>query len=232
MIDAENEARYEAWFDSCDPFDFTGDGYLPEYEGCSAARSHTDWTRQAEELIAGSYAGMVEGRSAMILDRADLAFGADFDEACFEDPDHLPDAYEGMFETGLSVDVLAAIRLLSERDPTFMPRLRKLGATPELVREANNTLGGHEFAREAKQRIRPAPAPIVATRRTCTRARSSRGAAPGRRQGTRRVAGGSRAGPSDDPGESEPPGLRLWRHPKWGATSPDLLRILLREGHS
>lgn len=65
------------------------------------------------------------------------------------------------------------------------------------------------------------------TARPCSRARSSRRSAPGRRQGSRRT--GSRAGPSDDDGESEPPGLRLWRHPDYGPLTPNLYRLLLRK---
>lgn len=73
--------------------------------------------------------------------------------------------------------------------------------------------------------------PVVGA--TGARSRESRGAAPGRRQGSRRSTGtGSRAGPSDDDGESEPPGPRLWRHPDFGPVSPNLYRLLIGEARS
>ncbi len=230
MIDAENDARYEAWITSDQPFDLTGESYLGYLAEYLPTRSPSEWDLRLEEQIDGAYEGMVAGRSATIFDRGDLDWMADFDERCFESPDHLSDAYEGIHETGIRVDILAAGRLLGDRDPTFWPRLRKLGPTPELVKEANTILGGHEFEREAKNRTRPKAVRPVAQRRICSRARSSRGAAPGRRQGSRRAT--ARAGPSDDDGEPAPPGLRPWRRPHLGSCSPNPLRVLLREARS
>lgn len=56
-----------------------------------------------------------------------------------------------------------------------------------------------------------------ASRPTGTRVRGSR----------RRCTGSSGRSPDDD-GEAEPPGLMLWRHPRWGLCSPPLLRALVR----
>lgn len=68
----------------------------------------------------------------------------------------------------------------------------------------------------ATQPVRSRPPAGRAPRRACN----------ARRQGSRRTIGtGSRAGPSDDDGESEPPGLRLWRHRHFGNRSPGLLRV-------
>jgi hypothetical protein len=61
------------------------------------------------------------------------------------------------------------------------------------------------------------------------RSRAPRPSAP-RTRGSRRTSRATRAGPSDEPGESEPPGLALWRHPELGPVSPALYRVLLREG--
>lgn len=67
--------------------------------------------------------------------------------------------------------------------------------------------------------------------RTPRPGRAPRRATNGRRQGSRRATGtGTRAGPSDDDGESEPPRLRLWRHPHFGSCSPALLRVLIGAG--
>jgi len=52
--------------------------------------------------------------------------------------------------------------------------------------------------------------------------RASRGSAA-RHRGSRR--GASRGDPDD--GESEPPGLRLWRHPRYGRVTPNLLKLLV-----
>lgn len=69
-----------------------------------------------------------------------------------------------------------------------------------------------------------------ATTAVAVRHRRASAPAPVRSRGSRRGTAATRAGPSaDDDGESEPPGLILWRHPKWGATSPNLLRLLLRK---
>jgi len=57
-----------------------------------------------------------------------------------------------------------------------------------------------------------------------------RRAAPVRTTGSRRTSSSSRTS-SADPGDSDPeppPGLALWRHPRWGRCSPSLLRALLR----
>jgi hypothetical protein len=64
------------------------------------------------------------------------------------------------------------------------------------------------------------------SRRMQPRPRERRRAAPCRRAGSRRTASGARG----DPGESdsdEPPGLRLWRHTRFGSCSPGMLRVLI-----
>lgn len=63
------------------------------------------------------------------------------------------------------------------------------------------------------------------------RARLSHGPAPARQRGSRRSSsssGDDSAGSdSDAESSSPPPRLSLWRHPRYGAITPDLLRILL-----
>ena len=206
---AEDEARYDAWLEDGAAFDFTGESYCEER---FRDFPHTDWTRRVDAAIEFFRLGMAEERCAAILNRGDLEWMAEFDEACFDDPGHVENAYEDILETGLQVETLAAGRLLDERDPTFWPRLRKLGPTPELVRQANHLLGGHEFERRTKNRPAPKLASRVSQRRSCPRARASRTSAPGRRQGSRRVtsrsAGGGGSGNSGDP---EPAGSPLTR---------------------
>lgn len=110
---------------------------------------------------------------------------------------------------------------LHRRVPTFWERLRKLGATPEVVAEANAIL--HPKAPTAHHSTPSRPLPCASRRRTGTRSRGRR-AAPSRR------ITATRGSPSDDDGPSPPPpGLKLWRHPHFGAVSPNMLRLLLEE---
>ncbi len=108
---------------------------------------------------------------------------------------------------------------LHRRDPTFWERLRKLGATPEVVAEANAIL--HPKAPKAQHSTPPRPRPCASRRRTGTRSRGRR-AAPARRTAT-----ASRGSPSDDDGPSPPPELKLWRHERYAKVTPALLRVLL-----
>jgi len=75
----------------------------------------------------------------------------------------------------------------------------------------------------------PPTAPLIYRRRgrDCRVATNTR--TRGSRRTTSRSAGGGSGG-SDDDGESEPPRLRLWRHPRWGACNPGLLRVLIGAG--
>lgn len=71
-------------------------------------------------------------------------------------------------------------------------------------------------------------------RPVCSRARESRRTAPGRHQGSRRgtsrSAGGGSSGDPDPSDSAEPElGLHLWRHPRFGSCSPNLLRVLVGE---
>lgn len=69
------------------------------------------------------------------------------------------------------------------------------------------------------------------TRRTTAMATSPRTARPrgSGRPRVRRTAASSTTSSADPPGESEPAALTLWRHPRWGACTPSLLRVLVRE---
>ncbi len=109
---------------------------------------------------------------------------------------------------------------LHHRDPKFWERLRKLSATPELVAEANAIL--LPKAPQTQRASLPRLAACAARRRTGTRARGRR-AAPARRTSA------SRGSPDGDDGPGEPPPeLRLWRHPRFGSATPNLLRLLVR----
>jgi hypothetical protein len=109
---------------------------------------------------------------------------------------------------------------LHRRDPTFWERLRKLSATPELVTEANAIL--LPKAPQTQRANPPRLAACAARRRTGTRARGRR-AAPARRTSA------SRGSPDGDDGSGPPPPeLRLWRHPRFGSATPNLLRLLVR----
>jgi len=235
MLIAEEESLYFSWLDLGDPFDFSGESYAEEHNFAgTGARPLTDFSRAVEEAIEAPLQRMRDRRGTMVLDHRDLAFAVDFDEASFESPDHLADAYPDLLTHGLGIDVLAAGRLLAERDRTFWPELRKLGPTPELLRRANTILAGHEYERE-QHRSRPRPRTITFTRPVCSRARESRRTAPGRHQGSRRVssrsAGGGSSGDPDPSDSAEPElGLHLWRHARFGSCSPNLLRVIVEAG--
>ena len=208
MIHAECDRRHEAWLDSETPFDFTGESYLEE----CLARPQTGQMWEVELEIDAKLDNLRDLRTAVVLDRGVLELCRDVDEAAFED-DGLWDRFPAVLTTDTGTEALAAGRLIAERDPMFWPRLRKLGPTPELIRQANAILSDQEFTPETRQRKRSAT--VTIRRRTCTRARSSRRTAPGRHQGSRRTpsrsAGGGSSG--DDDGESEPPRLvPRWQH--------------------
>jgi hypothetical protein len=60
--------------------------------------------------------------------------------------------------------------------------------------------------------------------------RAPRAACNTRSRGSRRGTRASSSSSDDPGGDPEPPGLRLWRHPRWGAATPNLLRLLLEHG--
>jgi hypothetical protein len=82
-------------------------------------------------------------------------------------------------------------------DPTFWVRLRKLGATPAIVAEANAIL--HPKRSESQPRLRPSQPMCTARRRQGARPRGRR-SAPARRV-VSRSAGGGDPDP-DEPGEA------------------------------
>lgn len=89
--------------------------------------------------------------------------------------------------------------------------------------------GNAHFRRGELEQARTLNREAVARHRSTGRSqrlRTNHRARGSRRVTSRSAGGGSSGDPDDDP---EPPPLRLWRHPKWGSVSPNLLRILLRE---
>jgi len=116
-----------------------------------------------------------------------------------------------------------AADLLGKEDPALL-KIRKALAFAAKAQISHQRAMAHRRSQAAQMRhTARSRAPRVATN---ARTRGSRRSTP------RRSGAVTRAGPSDDDGESEPPGLRLWRHPDYGDVTPNLYRLLLREGRS
>jgi hypothetical protein len=86
----------------------------------------------------------------------------------------------------------------------------------QAIREA------HVSACERRRR-KQRPSPPVRPRTRQPRPSSAR------RSGSRRTTARARS-PDDPPGDPEPPGLKLWWHPRWGRVTPNLLRLLRGSG--
>ena len=99
-----------------------------------------------------------------------------------------------------SEDLVVHGLALHRRDPTVWVRLRKLGATPALVAEANAILHPR---RDRVERAAPDLSRCGARRHTRARRPRERRSAPARRVTSRSAGGGSSGDPeSDEPGEA------------------------------
>jgi hypothetical protein len=123
---------------------------------------------------------------------------------------------------------------LDEYDRSELRRLARARLEGQLQRQIVSDVRTHgEPARRhyatMSRRARKALGLTSLLRAPCGgRHRRAPGTRPTRHRGSRRGAA-ARAGPSDLDDEPAPPGLRLWRHPRFGSCSPGLLRLLLRE---
>jgi len=125
-------------------------------------------------------------------------------------------------------------------------RLIDAGVAGEQTAKANRVLVAMRRAREQMQEAnrvitetRKVHRVLAERRRPCeTRSRQRVGGRAPRLRTNHRTRGSARstrAGPSssDDPpdeSDSEPPRLRLWRHPRFGSCSPNLLRVIVEAG--
>ena len=124
---------------------------------------------------------------------------------------------------------IAAKRILTERDSTFWPRLRKLGPTPEIVAEANNILGWRTVkAADALAALKSNPMFWILSRRNrvpaftpTRRGRAARRPCNARTRGSRRVTSRSAGGGSSGDDDGEPAPSRLT--PRW--LDPDSHRL-------
>lgn len=123
-----------------------------------------------------------------------------------------------LFEKANSPEMRKAHRLAQEaaalRARVAPPKVWEVAARSARERQTTGTHGCERRPRRGRAPRRPGNAHHRGSRRI-----ASRSAGGG--------SSGSRGDPDDDP---EPPRLRLWRHPKWGACSPNLLKLLIREG--
>lgn len=132
MVVAEEDEQYWAWVRSSEPFDFTGLSYLDEF-----TRPLRDLTPLAQELRARVDAARAKLRTSgdwPTLDEDKLRFIAEIDECIWEDGDYF--LREGKVDDD-QVELLAAGEELANRSRDFWPRLRELGATTLLARDAN-----------------------------------------------------------------------------------------------
>ena len=167
---------------------------------------------------------LAQSLTACTVSAGDLRTMRDFDMLLYFGSVEIDDWED--FPAECSMELQAIGVRLFRRDRTFWTRLRKLGPTPALVAEANAIL--------RPRRLREANAA-----RPGQHARRPRGSAPGqgrasrrehRAPSRRRSTSASRGSPDSDDGPSPPPPeLKLWRHPHYGAASPNLLRLLLEE---
>lgn len=138
-----SQAQYDAWQASEVPFDFTGSSYLEEY---------TRPLRESSELATGFHRRVETSRETCsefklwpTLDADKLQFILDIDEAVFQDGDHFLLWDSAFLDDPRKVELCAAGVELARISMTsgcwdFWQRLRVMGPTPRMVREANHWL--------------------------------------------------------------------------------------------
>jgi hypothetical protein len=155
-----------------------------------------DTMRARDEQLRGyyqRYCSLLEDVRPRRVSAEDLRPMLDWDRACY-----FEDACAGAGAEPCGPELEALGFALHRGDPTFFERLRKLGATPATVRQANEILLPKDVDVEAAP-VRPSRTVCPAQRRTHARPRGRR-SAPGRRV----VSGSAGGGSSGDPAEDEP----------------------------
>ena len=237
--------RERHWY-TCEPFhDPTEDDALAEAAvyGCDEA-----WARLRDhQTLRDMRRHAASHLQARTLSAADLRSMRAWDKACYWDRPSAPHVCEihgcddhdhdsGRHDEGCPWSAWCGDGLeahgqaLHEGDPTFWDRLRRLGATPELVAEANAILQPARHALRTR-RQRPTTNRSGARRRTGQRNRGT-GSRPAPRRTTTRSSARSGDSGDDGPAAPSPPAVHLWRHPVFGAVTPALLRILVREAQA
>lgn len=203
-----------AWLNSSTAFDFTGESYQsdPEamYDLCEEGHA-VNFQIGVEQGLRSEWFDLTKEQITFMrkLDRAIYHAGdaiipeynrdANGEEKPGE-PDPCVAWLVELVGSRARLELLAAGRELAKRDPTFWPRLRDIGPTPGLLREANHILRG-AGCQEGPSRKTAAVGTRAMHFLTRAHVRASRCSSP-RVRGSRRVTGRSTAGS----GGGDPPG--------------------------
>lgn len=223
-----------AWLNSSTAFDFTAETYQSDPQAKFVLREEGEALNFQLDVERGSRSQWFD------LSQEQLAFLRKLDRAVYHAGDAVLPEYRGggptdplikwmVSEVGgrPCLELVAAGRDLAERDPSFWPRLRDIGPTPGLLREANHILRG-----AARQEGLPGKTAAIGSRaqyllfRAHARApRCSSKRSRGSRRGTNRSTTSS--GGSDPPDGGDGPeanqaarqGLApVGARPQWDAT--------------
>jgi hypothetical protein len=230
-----------AWLNSSTAFDFTGESCQSDPEAIYDLREEGDAVNFQVDVEQGSRSDWFD------ITKEQIAFMRKLDRAIYHAGDAIIPEYRrdanGEERPGESnpcvawlvepvgsrarLELLAAGRELAKRDPTFWARLRDIGPTPGLLREANHILRG-AGRQEASSRKKAAVGTRAMHFLSRAHVRASRCSSP-RVRGSRRVTsrsvpgggGGDPPGGGDEPEPGEKPRLfldALGARTQWDAT--------------
>lgn len=138
--EGEGQAMHDAWLDSTQPYDFTGASYLEEHT--RPLRETTPLMERFTRRVDCNCDTSVEFEEFVLEpDRDNLQFMLDIDERIFHDGDYFLREDPGFLDDLEKVDIVALGAVLAETSMRhlcfdFWSRLRALGPTPQMVREA------------------------------------------------------------------------------------------------
>jgi hypothetical protein len=138
--EGEGQAMYDAWLVSDQPYDFTGASYLEEY--MRPLREKTPLMERFTRRVECDLDTAVELEEFTLEPgRDNLQRMLDIDEAIFEDGDYFLRKDPGFLDDLEEIEVVALGQVLADISTRhfccdFWPRLRALGPTPQMVREA------------------------------------------------------------------------------------------------
>jgi hypothetical protein len=146
----EATAQYEAWFAGTgEPFDFTGTSYLDEFTR-PLRDGPTRLSIEFDDRVETARQFMSEHGGWPKLDEENLAMILELDEQIFEEGDQFLQNDPAVLDDEEKIKLCAAGKELSRVRPgdrkllvagiEFWGRLHQLGASPEMVREANHLL--------------------------------------------------------------------------------------------
>ena len=138
--EGEGQAMYDAWRDAARPFDFTGTSYLEEYT--RPLRKKTPLMERFARRVECNRDTSIEQEEFMLEpDQGNLQFMLDIDEAIFDDGDYFLRQDPYFLDDLNKVEMVALGEVLAGTSTRhgcfdFWPRLRAMGPTTQMVREA------------------------------------------------------------------------------------------------